>query len=173
MEQERERDAQHNGHCLRLYNQHMGAVELVDQCVMMYRHKKQTVVHLSVFYLFFFTSWTDCGQCLAPAWNVSGGKDGYSTFQDICNLCANKWGFHPDMHERKTQCHLTSVEMQSSVLGTSWDQVWLWRTQVPAHWSKKCQQMRWSSRHLKKRNASVCSVLWLCALGALQTFHIT
>ncbi|KAK1894358.1 PiggyBac transposable element-derived protein 3 [Dissostichus eleginoides] len=99
---------------VKLYNQHMGGVDLMDQCVAMYpQTQKQTVVHQSVLPLL----GCDHCECLAPIQNVWSGTDGSSALQGICSSCAHKCRIHQDTRKRKTQCHPTS-KAQSSVQGT-------------------------------------------------------
>lgn len=90
--------------------------------------QKQTVVDPSLLSIL----GRDHGECLAALQNVWIGKEGSSAFQAICSTCANKCRFHPDTQKRKTQCHPTSFEAQSSVQGTPCDQVWPWKPLAPA-----------------------------------------
>ncbi|KAF3834759.1 hypothetical protein F7725_027317 [Dissostichus mawsoni] len=78
---------------VKLYNQHMGGVDLMDQCVAMYPHRRKNKRwYIKVFFHFLDVTTVN-------AWHLT--KYGSSALQGICSSCAHKCRIHQDTRKRK------------------------------------------------------------------------
>uniref|UniRef100_A0A3Q0RRX2 PiggyBac transposable element-derived protein domain-containing protein n=1 Tax=Amphilophus citrinellus TaxID=61819 RepID=A0A3Q0RRX2_AMPCI len=74
---------------VKLYNQHMGGVDLMDQCVAMYPHRRRN-----------------------KRWYIR--VKGSSAIQGIDSSCSHQCRIREDTRQRQTQCHSTTGKTESS-----------------------------------------------------------